>query len=43
MLKHCLTPENLQNARQNGEAQFRNMMKSLGYEHIRIRWDNIEE
>ena len=43
MLKHCLTPENLQNARQNGEAQFRNMMKSLGYEHIRIRWDYIEE
>ena len=43
MLTHCLTPENLQNARLNGEAQFRNMMKSLGYEHIRIRWDNIEE
>ena len=40
MLKHCLTPENLQNARLNGEAQFRNMMKGLGYEHVLIRWED---
>ena len=39
MLAHCLTPENLQSARQNGEAQFRNMMKTLGYEHVLIRWE----
>jgi hypothetical protein len=39
MLNHCLTPENLQQARQNGEEQFRNMMKTLGYEHILIRWE----
>ena len=39
MIAHCLTPENLQQARQNGEEQFRNMMKTLGYEHILIRWE----
>ena len=38
MLQHCLTPENQQSARQNGEAQFRNMMKTMGYDHILIRW-----
>ncbi len=38
MLKHCMTTENIQSARQNGEAQFRNMMKAMGYNHIRIRW-----
>ncbi len=40
MLAHSLTQENLLNARQNGEAQFRRMMRSLGYEHISIQWEN---
>ena len=39
MLTHCLTPENLQNARLNGEAQFRSMMKALGYENVLISWE----
>ena len=39
MLDHCLTPENLQNARLNGEAQFRKMMRSMGYEHVSISWE----
>ena len=38
MLKHCLTPENLRNARENGEVQFRRMMKTMGYEHVNILW-----
>lgn len=38
MLKHCMTPENIQSARQNGEALFRNMFKTLGYEHVLIKW-----
>ena len=38
MLEHCLTADNIANAQQNGEAQFRNMMKSLGYQHVGIRW-----
>ena len=39
MLGHCLTPENLHNARLNGEAQFRKMMRSMGYDHVSISWE----
>ena len=38
MLTHCLTPANLRSARENGEALFTKMMKSIGYERISIRW-----
>lgn len=38
MLAHCLTPENLRSARENGEALFIKMMKSMGYERVSIRW-----
>ena len=43
MLDHCLTPENISTARQNGEAQFRRMMKVMGYQNIRIRWGKSEK
>ncbi|MBR2778163.1 MAG: DUF4230 domain-containing protein [Prevotella sp.] len=36
MLSHRLTKENLQAAKVNGEAQFRSMMRSLGYKHVNI-------
>ena len=32
----CLTKENLQAAKVNGEAQFRSMMRSMGYKHVKI-------
>lgn len=38
MLKHCVTKQNIQSAKVNGEAQFRHMMKAMGYEHVSIRW-----
>ena len=38
MLAHCLTPENLRSARENGEALFNKMMKSIGYERVSVRW-----
>lgn len=38
MLQHCMTPENLRSARQNGEEQFRRMMRSMGFEHVSIHW-----
>lgn len=38
MLQHCLTPQNLESARQNGEAQFLRMVRSMGFEHVGIRW-----
>ena len=36
MLRHCLTKENLSAAESNAEQQFRNMMKSMGFNHITI-------
>jgi len=38
MLKHSMTSENIKSAQQNGESQFRNMMKAMGYDHILIKW-----
>ena len=38
MLTHCLTPANLRSARENGEALFNKMMKSIGYKRVSIRW-----
>lgn len=38
MLAHCLTPANLRSARENGEALFTKMMKSIGYERVSVRW-----
>ena len=40
MLVHGLTPQNLERARQNGEVQFRQMMKALGFPHVGIRWED---
>ena len=38
MLLHSMTKENLHNARENGEAQFRRMMKTMGFEHVNVQW-----
>lgn len=38
MLRHSMTQENLQSARENGEEQFRKMMKSMGFEHVNVQW-----
>lgn len=39
MLQRSLTKENINKAQQNGEAQFHQMMRSLGYEHVSIRFE----
>lgn len=36
MQRHCLTKENLLAAESNAEQQFRNMMRSMGFNHITI-------
>ena len=36
MIQHCLTKENLEAAKVNGENQVRNMMQQLGYKKITI-------
>lgn len=38
MLRHGLTPENMKVAQENGEALFRQMLQSMGFEHVSIRW-----
>lgn len=43
MLHHCVTPENLLRARQSGEEQFRNMMKAMGYQKVRVRFNGAAE
>ena len=39
MTQHCLTKENLQAAEANGQEQFRNMLQSMGYKHVRITFE----
>jgi hypothetical protein len=36
MIAHALTPQNLKSAQLNAEAQFRHMLKAMGYNHINI-------
>lgn len=36
MIAHALTPQNLKSAQSNAEAQFRHMLKAMGYNHINI-------
>lgn len=40
MLKHSLTRENLATARQNADAQLRQLLRSMGYNNITITWNN---
>ena len=36
MLHRCLTPANLNTARENAKAQFRQMFLSMGYKHVEV-------
>jgi len=38
MINHSLTTENLQHARENGEALFLRMMNSMGYQRVHINF-----
>jgi len=38
MLRRGMTPQYIETAKTNGEAQFRQMMLSMGYEHVSIRF-----
>ena len=39
MLAHCLTPENLRSAENNADMQFRRMMKSMGFNYVKINFE----
>jgi hypothetical protein len=34
-----MTKENMEQARENGEMQFRRMMQTLGFERVGIVWE----
>ena len=40
MLAHGLTPENLRQAEDNADSQFRRMMKAMGFQTVIIRFNN---
>ena len=42
MKARCLTGTNISSARQNASRQFYQMMRSLGYENVRITFEDIE-
>lgn len=39
MKRRCLTKENIRKAEQNAEIQFRKILKSLGFEHVKIGFE----
>ncbi|MBR1548363.1 MAG: DUF4230 domain-containing protein [Prevotella sp.] len=42
MLAHCMTRENLNEARASGEQQFLSMMRALGYSRVGIVWEDSQ-
>ena len=40
MKARCLTKENIENARENAQRQFKQMLKAMGFEYVNISFDN---
>lgn len=40
MYNHCLTPSNISSAESNADNQFRQMLRSMGYNNVVIRFEN---
>lgn len=40
MCNHCLTPSNISSAEANADSQFRQMLRSMGYNNVVIRFEN---
>lgn len=38
MLRRCLTPANIQSAEQNASAQMNQLLRSMGYKYIKVRF-----
>ncbi len=43
MKKRCLTKENIESAEENASRQFYRMLKAMGFENIKIRFENKNE
>ena len=40
MLRRGLTPQNLESAKQNGNAQVRQVLQSMGFKHVNIQYED---
>jgi hypothetical protein len=40
MLQRCLTKSNIQSAEQNASSQFYQLLQSMGFKNIKIRFEN---
>jgi hypothetical protein len=40
MLQRCLTPQNIENAKQNGNAQVRQVLQGMGFKHVNIQYED---
>ena len=40
MLRRGLTPQNLEHAKQNGNAQVRQVLQSMGFKHVNIQYED---
>jgi len=40
MLRRCLTPQNIENAKQNGNAQVRQVLQGMGFKHVNIQYED---
>ncbi|MBO1363531.1 DUF4230 domain-containing protein [Prevotella sp. A2931] len=40
MLRRCMTPSNIKSAQENAGRQFYHLLTSMGYDHVKIRFQN---
>ena len=40
MLRRCLTPQNIENAKQNGNAQVRQVLQGMGFKYVNIQYED---
>ena len=43
MLRRCMTKSNIQSAEQNVSSQFYQILQSMGFEHIKIKFDTSQQ
>lgn len=43
MIKRCMKTENIKSAEENASRQLYNFMKSMGFEQVKIRWDQTKK
>ena len=39
MIDQCMTPQNIQQARENAEEQVSNMLRSMGFKQVKVTFE----